>query len=51
MSEEDDVVAEDEKRLKDLDEEIAEGRQHLKEMTHEGEHYLLEDEEPGQAAP
>lgn len=51
MSEEDDVVADDEKRLEELDEEIKESRQHLKEMTHEGEHYLLEDEEGGQAAP
>lgn len=46
-----DVVADDEKRLEQLDEEIAEGRQHLKEMTHEGEHYFLEDEEGGDAAP
>jgi hypothetical protein len=51
MSEEDDVVADDEKRLEDLDEEIKEGRQHLKEITHEGEHYFLEDEESGPAAP
>ena len=51
MSAEDDVVADDEKRLEELDEEIKEGREHLKEMTHEGEHYFLEDEEGGEAAP
>lgn len=51
MTDEDDEVAEDEKRLEKLEEEIAEGRKHLKEQTHEGERYLLEDEEGGQAVP
>ena len=48
MVKDDDVVAEDEQRLEDLHKEIAEGRRHLEDLTHEGEHYLLEDEK---AAP
>ncbi len=51
MSNEDDVVAEDEERLEQLEEEIDEARKHLKEQTHEGDHYLLEGEESGPAAP
>ena len=43
MTEQDPVVAKDEAELKELDEEIAVAKEHLKEQTHQGERYFYED--------
>jgi hypothetical protein len=43
MTERDPVVAKDEEQLEELDKEIAQARQHLREQTHEGERHFYED--------
>jgi hypothetical protein len=50
MSKEDPIVKEDEERLEHLEEDIEHAREHLKEQTHEGEHYLYEDPDPEDGA-
>ncbi|MDP9072732.1 MAG: hypothetical protein M3N98_00930 [Actinomycetota bacterium] len=42
---ENEVVAQDTERLDHLEEDIQQGRHHLKDMTNVGEPYLFEDDE------
>jgi hypothetical protein len=51
MTDKDPQVAEDEKQLEQLDDEIRVARQHLKEQTHEGEQYFYEEGTPTEVTP